>query len=59
MAILIGIRKLPWDNMLVKFPTEDRFPTLLFTFFFLNHELTQQEACILQYLLEATEFLKG
>ena len=39
----IGVWKIPSDNILVKFPTKDAFPTLFFTVFFLKPKLKQQK----------------
>lgn len=53
ITAFITVRKIPYDNILVKFPTKDVFPTLFFAFFFLKPELKQQKACFFQNLLEA------
>ena len=42
----IGVWKIPSDNILVKFPTKDAFPTLFFTVFFLKPKLKQQKVFV-------------
>ena len=53
ITAIIGAWKIPSDNVLVKFPTKDAFPTLFFTVFFLKPKLKQQKVFFFQTLLEA------
>ena len=43
ITAITGVWKIPSDNILVKFPTKDAFPTLFFTVFFLKPKLKQQK----------------
>ena len=53
ITAITGVWKIPSDNILVKFPTKDAFPTLFFTVFFLKPKLKQQKVFFFQTPLEA------
>ena len=61
ITAIIGVWKIPSDNILVKFPTKDAFPTLFFTVFFLKPKLKQQKVFVFVFFfpdsIRGTELL--